>query len=463
MVNRPPPLPSRPGSDVYRSLSDELADAEARVGSLGDALRDVRGQIEEARREEVRTVARLARARLGALDAEQVAGPLDDADRQALELLALRDRQRTELRAELDRSAAALAALDAERDAARDAHTASETARDAAIRATLDRLAAAPDYVALRGHVEFLTGRAGQATDKAARAEQDRDRKRAPYERDKLFSYLWRRRYGTPDYRAWTPIRALDTWVARLCRFRPARDDYALLLEIPKRLRQHAEELARDAKAATAELATAERAALEADGIGRLDAAVEAANRAFRAATAAFEQAERRHGELHARLTGLDEGSDELGRRALWVLETQLAREDVETLRRDAAATAPADDDRIVVELAHFRDRQRELATRLAELQTQHREAAGAAAELRELQQRFRQRGFDRNDSVFGPGLDLGGVLAGIVSGALQAGAAFGLMRRFQRSLLPRSELGSGAAIAGRMLDALLSAASHSH
>ena len=84
---------------------------------------------------------------------------------------------------------------------------------------------------------------------KAARAEADRDEKRRPYESDPLFMYLWRRRFGTRDYEASNLVRYFDRKVAHLIGYEAARVNYAMLLELPDRLREHAERLKQEAAA----------------------------------------------------------------------------------------------------------------------------------------------------------------------------------------------------------------------
>ena len=78
---------------------------------------------------------------------------------------------------------------------------------------------------------------------KAAQAERDLQEKRQPYEADPIFMYLWRRGYGTPEYRATGLVRYLDRKVARLIEFDGARRNYAVLTELPVRLREHADRL----------------------------------------------------------------------------------------------------------------------------------------------------------------------------------------------------------------------------
>ncbi|MBA3518387.1 MAG: hypothetical protein H0T75_12260 [Rhizobiales bacterium] len=78
---------------------------------------------------------------------------------------------------------------------------------------------------------------------KAAQAECDLEEKRKPYEADPLFMYLWTRAFGTPRYRAVPLVRSIDRKVARHIGFDEARRNYAVLIELPVRLREHAERL----------------------------------------------------------------------------------------------------------------------------------------------------------------------------------------------------------------------------
>ena len=82
--------------------------------------------------------------------------------------------------------------------------------------------------------------KAAHAAEKAERSEEEREEKGVSYREDPLFMYLWTRRYGKPEYRAWGLTRWLDSKVARLIGFADARASYSRLNEIPERLREHA-------------------------------------------------------------------------------------------------------------------------------------------------------------------------------------------------------------------------------
>lgn len=88
-----------------------------------------------------------------------------------------------------------------------------------------------------------------RADEKAAQAEADREEKRRPYEADPLFMYLWKQRYGTREYRASNLVRFFDRKVAHLVDFETARINYAMLMELPDRLREHADRMKASAPA----------------------------------------------------------------------------------------------------------------------------------------------------------------------------------------------------------------------
>ncbi|MEI2612964.1 MAG: hypothetical protein V9G20_30355 [Candidatus Promineifilaceae bacterium] len=82
---------------------------------------------------------------------------------------------------------------------------------------------------------------AGESLRKTEQAEADREQKGRPYRDDPLFMYLWERGFGTKTYRANNLVRWLDGLIAGLVGYPEARPNFAMLNEIPLRLREHAE------------------------------------------------------------------------------------------------------------------------------------------------------------------------------------------------------------------------------
>ena len=129
-------------------------------------------------------------------------------------------------------------------------------------------------------------GEAAAAAEKAAQADKDLAEKRKPYDADPIFSYLWKRGYGTSAYRAGFLARYFDAKLAKLVDYDKARPNYYMLTEIPVRLRDHATRQHEAIAAAKSDLVALERKALEADGIAPLEAkaaATDDARKAFAA------------------------------------------------------------------------------------------------------------------------------------------------------------------------------------
>jgi hypothetical protein len=241
------------------------------LAGIEDALRDVKSQeatltheLETANQERVALVAdRLgALRRLATIRARDAMadGVIDEADN-------LTYRVRGILEARL-KTIAALEGRQVKAEAERAAHVARQdelTRRIAGLEERLDHFGAEaraalkddPKYREYSDTHAALAATLDKAAEKAEQVTRDEHEKGLPYRGDPLFMYLWQRKLGTPQYRATGVIRALDEWVARLVRYAEARANYALLTEIPVRLRAHAEDLRRqvaEAKAAIDEL-----------------------------------------------------------------------------------------------------------------------------------------------------------------------------------------------------------------
>src|SRR5262249_53558262 len=79
--------------------------------------------------------------------------------------------------------------------------------------------------------------------------ETKRAQKQKPYEDDPLFMYLWNKKFGQSEDQSFYIVRYFDRMVATLTGYLGARANYAMLLEIPMRLREHANAKQKDAGA----------------------------------------------------------------------------------------------------------------------------------------------------------------------------------------------------------------------
>ncbi|MEO1544393.1 MAG: hypothetical protein AAFR75_10300, partial [Pseudomonadota bacterium] len=123
-------------------------------------------------------------------------------------------------------------------------------------RDALAQLQTEPDYLKAQSAFEEKQKTFERADTKTSRAEQDRLEKGKAFKSDPLFMYLWNRKYGSKTYSATSIVRMGDAWVAGLIGYNDARANYAILNEIPVRLRAHVDALSQELDAAQSELDT---------------------------------------------------------------------------------------------------------------------------------------------------------------------------------------------------------------
>ena len=248
-------------SRLRQSMAAAIADA--------DGVEARRGTIQ---REQAAAYGALAAMRL---DLMQAGG--DGAEFGKLEAAAraLTERHAAFVAAEkaaLEKAETTLGALEAKRTqlaARHDAALGTYEARVAEAETNLKGSAAYASLVEAAEEARAVTQRAGQ---KLELARTDRTEKGAPYEQDPLFSYLWKRKFRSPEYKAGGIIRMLDGWVAKLCRYDQAFLNYQRLTELPDRIAEHAVFVAGLEQKAEEALVEAEERAMREAGIDALKA-----------------------------------------------------------------------------------------------------------------------------------------------------------------------------------------------
>jgi hypothetical protein len=241
-----------------------------------------------------------------------------------------------------------------------------------------------PGYVALKQAFEEARSVSVRAEQKLELAKTDRDEKRKPYEADPLFSYLWERKFRTPEYDKGGMSRALDNWVARLCGYDQAYLNYARLIELPDRIAEHMANMRLEAAEAQAAIERFEAQALEARGAGKLSAELSAAKDKLKALDVMLTEAETRHADLRRQ--------QEKARR---VLEEGLAQASFPDLKVLAAETTTTDDDRVVEALIKLRTEELQMEVNWRGVEALPARRRAGAETLEQVRRRFKEAGLD--------------------------------------------------------------------
>lgn len=390
----------RSGRETLVSIDRAIQDARQQLQAADAAVQKTSTELAARRQREAELYARLARQRL-TQGAEGIAGDLNAAGRRAQELLAKRESALTDLANATAAAQKRQTELEAAREARGQATAAAEAALDKCLATAEAALRERPEYRDKQAAYQHALEVAERAAAKTAQAEQDRQTKGRPYEGDPLFMYLWNRGYGTPRYRAWPPARFLDALVARHIRFEPARRNYYMLNEIPRRLRAHTERRQAAAEAAAAELDTLERSAAVEAGAVPLEEALAERRDELKKVDEEIAEAESRFTELMKQRQTFAAAEDRYYSEAVELLVTSLRAEPLQQLRREAESTPDAADDALVNELVDVQDRARALQESLADDSQLHERHLKRIRGLEDVRRQFKQRGFDGAPSQF--------------------------------------------------------------
>ena len=429
------------------------------LASIDQALHQVRGQTQEldteiqrasTRRVELRQAEaeryqQLAKLRLGQLVTGEMMAGFAAADHRVGDFLTQRAQSLQALQRQIEEVQANQHQLEAERASQQQRVAEASEQLDRAEASTQKRLQDDGAHQEQLQKARAADAMATQAEAKTKQAEQDRVEKGRPYEAEALFMYLWKRGYGTADYSANPLVRFFDKHVARLCHYHDARPNYAMLLEIPVRLREHATQRRTAAEQEFEALKAIERATAEADGLPMMREAVEAAERAIDTIDDRIQEAEQRVRQLMETKASYAAGEDELFQQALAALTEQFEREGIMSLRQQAEATKTPADDRLVQELAEIDQQQAAMDETLARHKQLYTRSIERLQQLEEVRNRFKRERYDDVHSSFTDTALLSVILNEFLRGVASPQDLWGTLRRQQRYRKIESDPGFGS------------------
>lgn len=420
------------GTDLFDSVDERLGRVDRDARAAQSELEALAARRDQARAAEADALRALARLRLMALrDGAATLGQLDAAEDSARRLLADRSRGMRAAEMQLDRAREAVAAAQAERDRRAAALREAEAVQQAALDAARARAAQDPEWQALRRLADEAERIAAHATKKAALAHEDLAAKGKPYRDDPLFTYLWDRGWGTPQYRTGIGLtRMLDGWTARVAGFDAARRGYALLSELPARLDEHAARMNEAAGRALAALAEAEHRIA---GLPAGDPALRAPRDALDMAEQALDSARAAATEAERARAGLAAGQDEATRAAEAQIEAALGSADLRSLREAARRTPSPDDDAIVARLEAAAAARAEAERGLQLAAVSAGQARRRREEVETLRAEMRSRGYGRDQWDFKDGALVGVLISEVLRGALSRDGFWDRMGQHRR------------------------------
>jgi chromosome segregation ATPase len=434
------------GRETLSSIESAIAKLHGEESQLDGALRSAVGDAERLRKERGDALRELARVKLDEMAAGRLVRDLDAGERRAAQIL---DDYRLRMAAATAQREALLkeiAGAESERHDAAAAVEAALAAVDglrAQVEATLQAKQDWRDAKAVRDAVDAV---AAEAEKKATASEAELGAKKKPYDGDPLFAYLWGRRFGTSEYHSAGFARAMDRVVARFVGFDDARPNYAALIEIPLRLREHATSQRAAVEQPQAALSAIEREAMVAAGMEAKEKVLAEARHKLAGLDATVEQ---KHEQLkkidEARASLVSGDSNPAYNEALTTIATADGKDDVATLYAEARRTATTADEAVVRRIETIDATVAKTEGEVADLRKAMVDLSSRRADVESLRDRFRRNGYDHPQSSFENEGAIGSALSNVLEGVVRSGVLWDLLRQGYRTrpTLGRPDFGS--------------------
>jgi hypothetical protein len=222
-----------------------------------------------------------------------------------------------------------------------------------------------------------------------------------------------------------------DRMVADFVGFSDARPNYAALIEIPLRLREHATAKRADVDEPQAALSKIERKAMVEAGVDAKEKALAEARHKLAAVDDTVEKKHdllRKVDEARAKLVAGD--TNPAYNEALAVIAAADSQDDLATLYAEARRTSTPADDSIVRGIEATDAKIAKTEAEIAGLRRSAQELAKRRAEIEEVRDRFRRTGYDHPQTTFNNSGDIATMLQDVLNGAVRSGLLWDLLRR---------------------------------
>ena len=247
----------------------------------------------------------------------------------------------------------------------------------------------------------------------------------------------------------------MDSWVARLIKFEPARVDYWNLTEIPLRLEAHAQRVADLADDEHSALQQLELEALRAAGQHQLVENVDVNRRNLDAHDDELEALEQVLDDQLSQRSLFVAGRDTYTQQCLSRLSQVLEIQSLDSVHRYVKDTVSPTDDNLVVELQrlqHVMDGARE---DLNDVRLMHDNKLAKLKELENVRRNFKRSRFDDVRSGFGNQALLASALAQFMQGVVSGSDLWRTIKRNQRYRQSSSRPDFGSGGLGEIADVL--------
>jgi chromosome segregation ATPase len=407
------------GSHIHNAIWASARAQENEQEAVSRSLRDVESRLNNAVAGRQEIYQRLAQMFLPRLDADAVRDTLSEVQKTVQDCFLRKQERRRQLETGLKENRDRRQEVQNRLDLITAQLETKARERGEIEKKVAETLAANSAYEQARLTAEQNRKSLESSRSRAAAFAEQAKKKIEEFEREPLFTYLAKRKFGTQEYSGGMWTRSLDGRVANLVFYRENKRNYDRLNALPGFI---GEEIRRQQAALDESVAGLRRQEEEA-GAGFGLPKIMAEGKQLAEQGARFSElvaaSDKDYAAITAELNSLDTMKDEFHGQALNHLKSFLQGETVASLRERARNTPGAEDDQWVSRLEQV---ERDIAAgrrEAGDLKAQQRECARKLSELSQLHNWFAQHDYNGCRSFFRDSFDVNALLQGYLLGQI--------------------------------------------
>ena len=435
------------GTSALNSIDQNLKTIRNDVVRLDSQLAQLTTNMATSRRHRAKLLSDIACVRLEEIDSGELNASLSAADAQVEQLLSGRDKALDALNQEIEAINGRLAVSEEQRaEILTEVNAKSQQIVNVEAQVQ-EALKLNGVYLAQFEKAKNAESVSNEAQRKRLAAQSSLSEKAAPYTADDLFMYLWERNYGTTQYNGGLFARFMDSWVAKVIAYEPARINYWNITEIPQRLAEHADRVATAAEDQHHQLQKIETEALSAQGIEALETQLAKEREKLDNHDDALEALEAQLNNELAQRNRYASGTDDFMQQALARLTQALEHQNLQSVYRYVRETVSHTDDLLLVELQTVEDTLTDEQDNLESVRSVHNGQLSKLKDLEQVRRDFKNSRFDDVRSGFGNQTLITGVLGQFLQGGVTGLDVWKVLKRNQRyrQVASSPSFGSGA------------------
>jgi len=434
------------GLSALKNIDQSVQTIRNDVVRLDAELDHLTSQMASRQRHRAKLINDIASVRLAEIERGELNTNYTAADQQAAKLLEQREQALVELDLSIENVNTRIVDAENERE------TLLETVNQVSNKIVeiegqvQQQLQVDQNYLTQFKKAQIAESVAQEAEQKMRRAQADMAKKAEPYQADDLFMYLWNRGYGTTEYVGGLFTRFIDDWVARVIKYEPSRVNYWNLVEIPRRLDEHAQRVSDEADEQHMQLQQLELNALDVAGAKSLESELETSRQQLDAHDDDIEAIENTLNQFLEQRALYVSGEDDYIKACLQRISNSLEHQSLNTIHHYVRATISPTDDKLVLELQSLEDALTDVEEDLVDVRHLHQAKLNKLKELEKVRRDFKNSRFDDVRSGFSNQALINSVLTQFMQGLVSGADVWKVIKRNQRyrKVASRPEFGSG-------------------